>query len=117
MKISNENINKLVIDTAKPNALKNLKELKPIYNNAKSFYKKAYTGTITNYYWNKGDYEDILYLKSYNTIVACIWQNQLRIYGYFSQTTARHIREFAKQNGFDDNITKQDMMNTCVISK
>ena len=106
MKVKN-NINELIIDGVRPNQLENLEELKSIYDSRISFYKKAYTGEFLN----------CLYLKSYNTIVACIFQNQLRIYGYFSQTTARHIREFAKQNGFNDEITAQDMKNTCVISK
>ena len=107
MKISNSNINNLIIDCARPDQLENLKELQCIYDNRKSFYKKAYTG----------EYMGNIYLKSYNTIVACIWLNQLRIYGFYSQTTARHIREFAKQNGFDDIITAKDMKNTSVFSK
>ena len=107
MKISNDNINKLIIDGVAPYQLQNLKELQACYDLRKDFYKKAYTGKYLN----------CLYLKSYNTVVACIWQNQLRIYGWFSQTTARHIREFAKQNGFFDTITKQDMINQSVFSK
>lgn len=107
MKISNDNINKLIIDGVRPDQLQNLEELISRYDSRQDFYKKAYVGEHLN----------CLYLKSYNTIVACIWQNQLRIYGWFSQTTARHIREFAKQNGFFDEITKQDMMNQSVFSK
>ena len=101
------NINKLITDGIKPEQLTNLKELQTIFDSRQSFYKKAYIG----------EYLNCKYLKSYNTIVACIFQNQLRIYGAFSQTTARHIREFAKQNGFNDPITYQDMKNTCVFSK
>lgn len=101
------NINKLVIDGVKPEQLENIKELKNIYDSRNSFYKKAYTGEFNN----------CKYLKSYNTIVACIYKNTLRIYGYFSQTTARHIREFALQNNFDGVITAQDMKNTAVFSK
>lgn len=110
MKVKN-NINKLIIDGVKPEQLKNLEELQSRFDSRQSFYKKAYIGSF--------DFKNSTckYLKSYDTIVACIWVNQLRIYGYFSQTTARHIREFAKQNGFDDIITAQDMKNTCVISK
>lgn len=107
MKISNENINKLPIDCVEPVQLKNLEELQARYDARQSFYKKAHTGEFLN----------CLYLKSYDTIVACIFQNQLRIYGAFSQTTARHIREFARQNGFDDVITYNDMKNQCVFSK
>lgn len=112
MKLKN-NINELIIDAIRPEQLENLKELKPIYDNVKSFYKKAFTGTYT---FSNGE-TTCIYLKSYNTVVACIFINQLRIYGYFSQTTARHIREFAKQNGFNEHISKQDMENTVVISK
>lgn len=106
IKIKN-NINELIIDSVKPEQLENLEELKAIFDNRQSFYKKAHVGK----------YNNCIYLKSYNTIVSCIFQNQLRIYGYYSTTTARHIREFAKQNGFTYNITAQDMKNTCVISK
>lgn len=106
MKIKN-NINDLLIDCVKPEQLENMEELQALYDVRQSFYKKAYIGY----------YNNCKYLKSYNTIVACIFQNQLRIYGGFSQTTARHIREFAKQNGFDDIITYKEMNETCVISK
>lgn len=111
MKISNDNINKLIIDETRPDQLENLEELQARYDSRASFYKKAYVGEFGGNNWRA------LYLKSYNTVVACIFQNQLRIYGAFSQTTARHIREFAKQNGFDDKITYEDMKNTCVFSK
>lgn len=107
MKISNDNMNKLIIDGVRPDQLKNIKALQARYDSRDSFYKKAYVG----------EYMNCIYLKSYSTIVACIFQNQLRIYGWFSQTTARHIREFAKQNGFDDCITAQDMRNQSVFSK
>lgn len=113
MKISNDNINKLIIDGVRPDQLENLEELQARYDARQSFYKKAYVGEFT---FESGK-TTCKYLKSYDTVVACIFQNQLRIYGFFSQTTARHIREFAKQNGFDDEITAQDMKNTCVISK
>ena len=106
IKIKN-NINDLLIDSTRPEQLENLEELQARFDSRQSFYKKAYVGTFLN----------CLYLKSYNTIVACIFQNQLRIYGYFSQTTARHIREFARQNDFDYEITAEEMRNTCVISK
>lgn len=113
MKISNDNMNKLIIDGVRPDQLKNVEELQNRYNSRQDFYKKAYIGECL---FSHGT-QKVTYLKSYNTIVACIWQNQLRIYGWFSQTTARHIREFAKQNGFFDEITKQDMLNQSVFSK
>jgi uncharacterized protein YutD len=101
------NINGLIIDSVRPEQLENLEELKSVYDSRNSFYKKAYVG----------EYNNCKYLKSYDTIVACICINQLRIYGYFSQTTARHIREFAKQNGFDCVITAKDMKETAVFNK
>ena len=106
------NINDLLIDNVRPDQLEDLKELQAKYDAKQSFYKKAYIGSFT---WNNG--QEAIYLKSYDTIVACIFENQLRIYGYFSQTTARHIREFAKQNGFNEEIPAQDLKNTCVFSK
>lgn len=112
MKKLKNNINDLLVDCVRPDQLENLEELKAIYDNRQSFYKKANVGSFI---WSNG--QKAIYLKSYNTIVACIFQNQLRIYGGFSQTTARHIREFAKQNGFDEFISWQDMKNTCVFSK
>lgn len=112
MKKLKNNINNLLVDCVSPDQLENLEELQAIYDARQSFYKKAYIGSFT---WSNG--QKALYLKSYDTIVACIFKNQLRIYGYFSQTTARHIREFAKQNGFDGEITAQDLKNTCVLSK
>ena len=112
MKISNENMNKLIVDGVEPYQLQGLEELSARYDSRQSFYKKAYIG----YYTFKNG-QTATYLKSYDTVVACIYINQLRIYGRFSQTTARHIREFAKQNGFDDCITCEDMRSQSVFSK
>lgn len=111
IKVKN-NINELIIDGVRPDQLENLEELEAIYDSRASFYKKAHVGT-----YSFGNGGTAIYLKSYNTIVACIWVNQLRIYGYYSNTTARHIREFAKQYGFDGAITAKDMKDTCVFCK
>ena len=107
MKKIKNNINKLMIDSVRPGQLENLEELKSIYDARNSFYKKAYIG----------EFNGCKCLKSYNTVVASIFKNQLRVYGYFSQTTARHIREFARQNGFDGVITAKDMKETAVFCK
>lgn len=107
MKKTKNNINKLIIDGVRPGQLENLEELRSVYDARNSFYKKAYVG----------EFRGCKYLKSYNTVVASIFKNQLRIYGYFSQTTARHIREFARQNGFDGVITAKDMKETAVFCK
>lgn len=84
-----------------------LYKLQPQYDNAKSFYGKA------NVYRNdKGS----LFLMSYETIVAEIvdeavsptGQRQAHIFGWYSMTTARHINEFLRQNGFDK-MSKKEM--------
>lgn len=44
-------------------------------------------------------------LRSYDTAVAIIGNDgKLKVRGKYSQTTTRHIKEFAKQNDF--NVTK-----------
>ena len=49
-------------------------------------------------------------LKSYSTDVAEIDHktNKVIVYGWFSQTTGRHINEFLSQNGFNT-MTKKEM--------
>ena len=74
-------------------------ELFPRYDRRKSFYGKARIVEHEN-----GD-KDLI---SYTTTVASIKNNILYVYGWFSQTTARHINEFLLQNGFDP-MTKKEM--------
>lgn len=80
-------------------------ELKPKYDRAKSFYHKAKV-----YANDKGT----LFLMSYSTIVAEITdtivanENNVKVYGYYSQTTARHINEFLQQNGYSK-MNKKEM--------
>lgn len=74
-------------------------ELFPKYDTRKSFYGKAKIVEHKN-----GD-KDLI---SYTTTVASIKNNILYVYGWFSNTTARHINEFLKQNGFDP-MTKKEM--------
>lgn len=72
-------------------------ELKPIYDNAKSFYKKAFVEKCN----------DKIKLYSYDTHVATIYLTESgRYYSLnkdvredllFSQTTLRHIKEFLNQ--------------------
>ena len=87
--------------------LEYLYELKPQYDNAKSFYRKA------NIYRNdKGS----IFLMSYETIVAEIvdeaisptGKRQINVFGWYSMTTARHINEFAQQYGFNK-MSKKEM--------
>lgn len=68
------------------------------YDSRKDFYGKA---TVI---------EDcgVKQLKSNNTIVAEIREGIAKVYGYYSQTTARHINEFLLQNGFSK-MTKKEM--------
>jgi len=70
-------------------------ELVPIYDGRKSFYKKA--KVIENRHSK--------FLKSYNTKVASILYSdndiiKVEVYGIYSNTTLRHVKEFLKQNGF-----------------
>ena len=76
------------------------------YDSRASFYKKArvykkYDSIVKS---------NLLYLVSYDTIVAIIDldNNVPCVYGWYSQTTARHINEFLKQNGFKT-MTKKEM--------
>lgn len=72
-------------------------ELKPIYDSAKSFYRKAFIEK----------YNDKIKLYSYNTRVATIYLTESgRYYSLnsdvreellFSHTTLRHIKEFLNQ--------------------
>lgn len=84
-------------------------ELKPKYDNRKSFYGKATTRKEGNK----------LILKSYNTDVAFIVginedrntntnNDKLKaiVNGLYSNTTTRHIKEFLKQNGFKAETSK-----------
>ncbi len=66
-------------------------ELEPIYSNVKSFYNKA---KVLN---DNG----VIKLQSYSTIVAEIRNGKAKIFGFYSATTTRHIREFLQQMGFE----------------
>ena len=71
--------------------------LETIYDKRNSFYNKAMIE-------HKGN---ILKLYSYNTLVAEIKENKAFVYGTYSPTTLRHIKEFLKQNGFTAENKKQ----------
>lgn len=70
-------------------------ELGVVYDKRKSFYGKAMIEVNNN----------IIDLYSYNTLVASIRDNNGTkegiIYGFYSQTTLRHIKEFFKQNDLE----------------
>ena len=82
------------------NNMEFLHELKPQFDNRKSFYGKA------NVYRNG---EGKILLMSYKTIVAEIvdeavsptGKRQLNVFGWYSSTTARHINDFAQQYGLN----------------
>lgn len=81
--------------------------LEPQYGRCKSFYKKAKV-----YRDDKGH----LLLMSYSTIVAIITDGiatpdgkpTVKVNGWYSQTTARHINDFLQQHGFDA-MSKKEM--------
>jgi len=77
-------------------------ELKVNFDSAKSFYKKAFL-------IHKGD---LTILKSYNTNVAEYNHNtnKIKVFGWYSKTTGRHINEFLQLYGFDK-VTKREMEN------
>lgn len=73
--------------------MEDLKELKCVYDSAKSFYRKAYYKKI-KLLTGEG-----LALYSYNTQVCIIYKDIyiLNNYSFYSNTTARHVKEFIKQ--------------------
>ena len=73
--------------------------LEPQYDSRKSFYGKAQVNT--------GDNNDKNQLFSYDTLVGEIKDGKPVIYGTYSQTTLRHIKDWLKQNGFKADNAKQ----------
>ena len=72
-------------------------ELRSIYDSRKSFYGRALVEIDDN--------KKTLY--SYNTKVAVIENEKVVVFGIYSATTLRHIKEFLKQNGFKAETKKQ----------
>ena len=75
--------------------------LNPQYDARQSFYGKAQVDT--------GDKGDQNKLYSYDTLVAEIKDGKPVVYGTYSQTTLRHIKEWLKQLGFKAETSKQIM--------
>lgn len=78
-------------------------ELSPRYDARASFYGKA-----VEIYYSDGTIQ----LRSYSTIVAAVIPhpdspNTAEVYGWFSNTTGRHIKEFLKQHGFKADTKSQ----------
>lgn len=82
-------------------------ELAPRYDARKSFYGKAVV--LENPEEATGD-EYTKTLLSYRTPVAAIRADgKAVVFGLYSQTTTRHIKEFLLQNGFKVESSKQLM--------
>lgn len=64
------------------------------------------------------DNENIVELQSYSTIVAVLNREKqtIKVNGYYSPTTARHINEFLLQNGFNS-LTKKEMEAKPTLTK
>lgn len=62
----------------------------PKFDSRKSFYGKAVVSVDAG----------SIKLYSYNTLVVEIKNNVPKVYGTYSQTTLRHIKEFLRQHGF-----------------
>ena len=81
-------------------------ELNPMFDSRKSFYRKAFveidpkTGDLT--------------LKSYGTKVAVIKAGKLEVFGTYSVTTLRHIKEFMRQNGYPP-LSKKEIEETYCV--
>lgn len=76
-------------------------DLTPQYDSRQSFYSKAKVDT--------GDKGDKNRLYSYNTLVAEIKDGKPVVYGTYSATTLRHIKDWLRQNGFKADSSKQIM--------
>jgi len=72
-------------------------ELQPVYDSRKSFYKKAHV--IRE--------EGVIKLQSYSTIVAEITEEGAEIFGTYSPTTLRHIKDFLYQHGYEIGTKKE----------
>lgn len=73
-------------------------ELQPIHENRQSYYKKAHVVL--------GEGTDKV-LISYDTLVVKIEEGKPIIYGFFSHTTLRHIKEFLRQEGYPQMSKKE----------
>lgn len=81
-------------------------ELTARYDSRKAFYGKA---TV-----KVDPLDGSIHLVSYSTRVATITKdNELKIYGFYSATTLRHIKEFAAQHGFGY-MTKNELRDYLV---
>lgn len=97
-----EKVYNLLVAKGEPKGLKESRyeyDLQSRYDARQSFYNKA--RVIVD-----GDKKLLI---SYNTIVAEIEDGKAKVYGTYSQTTLRHIKEFLLQHGFEANNKAQIM--------
>ena len=73
-----------------------------LVNNLNGYYNKALI------YQNKTNSNNYI-LVSYNTIVAEVKKNKYIIYGYYSETTKRHINAFLHHFGLET-LSKRDIL-------
>lgn len=92
----------------------NMYELTPRFDARKSFYGKAHVFK---------DQDGAKVLQSYNTNVAKIYTSKehagimiAEVYGGYSQTTLRHIKEFLLQHGFKA-VNKKQILNDYGVSQ
>lgn len=81
-------------------------ELNPMFDSRKSFYGKAVVESNPK----TGD----LTLRSYGTKVAVIKAGKLEVFGTYSATTLRHIKEFMWQNGYPP-LSKKEIEDTYCV--
>ena len=81
-------------------------ELNTLFDYRKSFYGKA----VVERDPKTGD----LTLKSYGTKVAVIKAGKLEVFGTYSVTTLRHIKEFMWQNGYPP-LSKKEIVETYCV--
>ncbi len=72
------------------------------FDSRKSFYGKAVYG-------ENSLLGDGVWLKSYDTFVARIVDGKAQVFGLYSATTTRHIKDFLYQHGFKVESSKQIM--------
>ena len=94
--MTNESLKK----NGKPLKESTVYDLTPQYDSRKSFYGKARVDTDNN---GKNK------LYSYGTLVAEIKDGKPVVYGTFSATTLRHIKEWLQQNGFKSGTSSEIM--------
>lgn len=94
--------------------------IKPIYDNAKSFYNKCYEIK----YLNNKNIITRYDLFSYTTLIMTLKDNKIIFYDkdinnkdIYSKTTLRHIKEYIKQKYYYLELNYKDVINWEKITK